>query len=106
MRFSQRDADADADADAMRLTSGDSEYNYSFANGTVQSLMCGSPNTSVTVNDFVLPPPKCPSPLQLADNGVDCIIACPLPIFDDATQLSIQWAFIAPALIGVVLCAF
>jgi hypothetical protein len=82
-----------------------SQYNYTFANGSAQQLTCGTPNTSISASQFALPPPVCAPPLALSASGTECMIPCPLPVFDEGTQRRIQWAFIAPALLGVVLCA-
>jgi len=67
--------------------------------------MCTDANTSLTFADFALPPPLCNPPMQISANGKQCIVSCPFPVFPEATQRSIQWAFIVPALVGVVLCA-
>ena len=83
-----------------------SAYNYTFQNGSKQELMCTDANDTLTSADFALPPPLCNPPMQTSADGKDCIVSCPFPVFPDATQRGIQWAFIAPALIGVVLCAF
>jgi len=66
--------------------------------------MCYTPNLVTT--SVILPPPDCASPMVVSEDGNTCDIPCPFPVFTSDTQTRVEWAFVAPGLLGLVLCVF
>jgi len=80
------------------------QYAYTFSNGSSVTEQCYSPNE--TTEFGTLPATQCTLPLEISANGQTCELPCPFPLYSADVQHSIEWAFIAPAIIGLVLCVF
>ena len=80
-------------------------YTYNFANGSSQTLNCTSPDATIQP-PLALPPPTCVLPMILSADNHTCVIPCPFPIYTYDTQIQMEWAFVGPALAGLVLCIF
>jgi len=80
-------------------------YEYEFNNGSAATLTCTSPDLNVAPPEG-LPAPVCLLPLVLSSDAKSCVIPCPFPIYTSDVQQQIEWAFVAPAIVGLVLCVF
>ena len=85
----------------------DGGNDFALPNGTTIFEPCFDP-VVLPGNDFVQfqATVSCPAPLEPDSGSSECVLACPLPLWTDAALSSIQWAFIAPGLVGVVLATF